>query len=206
MRGHLGKQFLTYPTTKKPCFHHEFFTIRLSNRGFFFGSHPPQAPHPKKIHRLLIVNSAWIWRLGIARAATLAQCAFKIFALLGGVSYTYIPPTTTRYEVYERWGKPPPLPLLPPSASSASPMSSSAFFLSFSCVSLSLSSSPVAPLSFLFAKCFHIHISLLERLEDFPRRGGLPDKLQHARVAAEGEVQVAVAVVLADREPRRGEG
>ena len=114
--------------------------------------------------------------------------------------------TTTRYEVYERWGKPPPLPLLPPSASSASPMSSSAFFLSFSCVSLSLSSSPVAPLSFLFAKCFHIHISLLERLEDFPRRGGLPDKLQHARVAAEGEVQVAVAVVLADREPRRGEG
>jgi hypothetical protein len=36
-----------------------------------------------------IVNSARIWRLGIARVATLAQCAFKIFAL-GGVSY--IPP------------------------------------------------------------------------------------------------------------------
>ena len=36
-----------------------------------------------------IVNSARIWCLGIARIATLAQCAFKIFAL-GGVSY--IPP------------------------------------------------------------------------------------------------------------------
>ena len=38
-----------------------------------------------------IVNSARIWCLGIARIATLAQCAFKIFAL-GGVSY--IPPSS----------------------------------------------------------------------------------------------------------------
>ena len=63
------------------CVHHQAFKSRA-----FFCSHPPQAPHPKKIHRLPIVNSAWIWRLGIARIATLAQCAFKIFAL-GGVSY-----------------------------------------------------------------------------------------------------------------------
>jgi hypothetical protein len=34
---------------------------------------------------LKIVNSARIWRLGIARIATLAQCAFKIFAQ-GGVA------------------------------------------------------------------------------------------------------------------------
>ena len=46
----------------------------------------PSYPNLPKLHLLPIVNSVQIWRLGIARIATLAQCAFKIFAL-GGVSY-----------------------------------------------------------------------------------------------------------------------
>ena len=46
-----------------------------------------------------IVNSARIWRLGIARVATLAQCAFKVFAL-GGVSY--IPPFQCAVVPYQR--------------------------------------------------------------------------------------------------------
>ena len=53
-----------------------------------------------------IVNSARIWRLGIARIATLAQCAFKVkvFAL-GGVSY--IPPfqcAVVPYHRNKKWG------------------------------------------------------------------------------------------------------
>ena len=46
-------------------------------------------PNRPQMYLLPIVNSARIWRLGIARIATLAQCAFKIFAL-GGVWVSYI--------------------------------------------------------------------------------------------------------------------
>ena len=52
----------------------------------------PSSPNPPQfcLSQIPIVNSVRIWRLGIARVATLvAQCALKIFAL-DGVSY--IPP------------------------------------------------------------------------------------------------------------------
>ena len=65
--------------------------------GVFF----PSYPNLPQLHllELPIVNSVQIWRLGIARIATLAQCAFKIFAL-GGVSY--IPPREAGTESKEQ--------------------------------------------------------------------------------------------------------